>query len=107
MTRSSVTRVNLVTLNPPLTTNKNLFSSGVKTVSIFFAEDSKEEQDLRTKICCFFGNLSVDYFTRASQFAKSVRNLAPRGSFASFFKVIFRSGLLFLIGSGLGVPVFD
>ena len=44
---------------------------------------------------------------RASQFAKSAQNLAPQVSFASFFKVIFRSGLLFLIGSGFEVPVFD
>ena len=43
---------------------------------------------------------------RASQIAKSARNLALRGSFASFFKVIFRSGLLFPIGGGLGVSFF-
>ena len=34
---------------------------------------------------------------------KSARNLAPQDSFVSFFKVIFRSGLIFSIGSGLGV----
>ena len=33
--------------------------------------------------------------TRASRFAESARNFAPRGSFAHFFKVVFRSGLLF------------
>ena len=40
---------------------------------------------------------------RASQFAESALNFAPRGSFAHFFKVIIRCGLLFLIGSGLRV----
>ena len=41
---------------------------------------------------------------RASQFAKVGRNFAPQGSFASFFKVIFRSGLLFPIQDRLMVP---
>ena len=44
---------------------------------------------------------------RASQIAKVGRNFAPRGSFASFFKVIFRSDLIFPIGSGLGVSFFQ
>ena len=43
---------------------------------------------------------------RASQFARRARILALRGSFACFFKVIFRSGLLFLIGGRLGVAYF-
>ena len=44
---------------------------------------------------------------RASQFAESARNFAPRGSFVHFIKVIFRSGLLFLIGSGLEASTCD
>ena len=42
--------------------------------------------------------------SRASQNAKVCRNFAPQGSFASFFKVIFRSGLLFPIQDRLTVP---
>ena len=50
--------------------------------------------------------LSFNAYTvfRASQFAKVFRNFAPQGSFASFFKVICRSGLLFPIQDRLTVP---
>ena len=41
---------------------------------------------------------------RASQMAKVGRNIAPQGLFARFFKDIFRSDLLFVIGGHLGVP---
>ena len=49
----------------------------------------------------------ISKYIRASRIVKVSRNFAPRGSFATFFKVIFRSGLIFPIGSGLGVSIFQ